>query len=36
MVYKLFDKKTAGSGVNTYVSNEKLSEKLHKPIITKF
>ena len=38
MVYKCFDKKCAGSGVNMHASkpafnNEKLAEKLHKPII---
>ena len=36
MVYKFFDKKSAGSGVNTNVNNEKLAEELHKPIIRKF
>ena len=44
MVYKIFDKKTAGSSVNTHANNErpldlatqKLAEELHKPIITKF
>ena len=44
MVYKFFDKKSAGSGVNTHVNNErpldlatqKLTEELHKPIIKKF
>ena len=38
MVYKCFDKKSAGSGVNMHANkpafnNEKLAEKLHKPII---
>ena len=38
VVYKCFDKKSAGSGVNMHASkpafnNEKLAEKLHKPII---
>ena len=33
MVYKLFDKKTMGSGVN---ENIKLADELHKPIIRKF
>ena len=38
MVYKFFDKKSAGSGVNTHANkcdfnNEKLAEELHKPII---
>ena len=32
MVYRFFDRKTAGSGVN----NEKLTETLHKTIIRKF
>ena len=41
MVYKFFDKKTAGSGVNTHayksaLNNEKLPEELHKLIIRKF
>ena len=45
MVYKFFDKKTAGSGVTTLVNkptiksmpqNEQLAEELHKPIIRKF
>ena len=41
MVYKFFDKKIAGSGVNTHaykfaLNNEKLPEELHKPIIRKF
>ena len=35
MVYTFFDKKTAGSGVNTHINNEKLAEQLHKPIIKK-
>ena len=39
-VYKFFDKKFAGGGVNTHASksafnNEKLAEELHKPIIKK-
>ena len=29
----LFDKKSAGSGVNAHVNNEKLAEEFHKPII---
>ena len=37
MVYKLFDKKSAGSGVtilaNKSTQNTQLSEELHKPII---
>ena len=44
MVYKFFDKKSAGSGVNTHANNahpldlatEKLAEELHKPIIKTF
>ena len=34
MVYKFFDKKSKGSGVNIEVKhNEQLAEELHKPII---
>ena len=36
MVYKLFDKKTAGGGVKSMLQNELLAEELHKPIIRKF
>ena len=41
MVYKFFDKKSAGSGpkhVNTKIApqNQQLTEELHKPIIRKF
>ena len=44
MAYKIFNKKTAGSSVNTHANNErpldlatqKLAEELHKPIIDKF
>ena len=44
MVYKLFDKKTSGSGVNAHESNEhplglamqELAEELHKPIVKIF
>ena len=37
MVYKFFDKKSAGSGVNIeLVHNEKLAKELHKPIIRNF
>ena len=41
VVYKFFDKKSAGSGINTHanksVQNEQqLPEELHKPIIRKF
>ena len=36
MVYKFFNKKSAGSGVNIEVKhNEKLAEELHKPIVRK-
>ena len=36
MVYKFFDKKTAGSGIKPMQQNGKLAEELHKPIIKKF
>ena len=41
MVYKFFDKKSAGSGVNTHANKsvqngQQLPEELHKPIIRKF
>ena len=36
MVYKLFDKKTKGSGVKSIPQNEQLAEELHKPIVKKF
>ena len=38
MVYKFFDKKSAGSGVNTKLApqNQQLAGELHKPIIRKF
>ena len=41
MVYKFFDKKSAGSDVNTHANksafnNENLAEELHKSIIRKF
>ena len=37
MVYKLFYKKGSGSGIkNENISNKKLAEELHKPIIRKF
>ena len=44
MVYNFFDKKSAGSGVNTHRNNERpldmamqnLAEALHKPSIRKF
>ena len=36
MVYKFFDKKSTGSGVNVPLEfNEQLAKKLHKPIIRK-
>ena len=35
MVYKFFDKNSAGSGVNMHANNEKLAEELHKPNIKK-
>ena len=39
MVYKFFDKKSAGNGVNMHANNEHpldSAEELHKPIIRKF
>ena len=36
MVYKFFDRKTAGSGIKSMQQNEQLAEELHKPIIRKF
>ena len=37
MVYKFFDKKSVGSGINTIKSNSSvLADELHKPIIKKF
>ena len=36
MVYKFFDEKSAGSGVNMHANNEKLAGELHKPIIRRF
>ena len=33
MVYKLFDKKTAGSGTKSMQQNEQLAEEPHKTII---
>ena len=35
MVYKFFDKKTAGSVIKSIPQNEQLPEELHKPIIRK-
>ena len=37
MVYKCFDKKSTGSGVNILLEfNEQVAEELHRPIIRKF
>ena len=37
MVYKFFDKKSTGSGVNVPLEfNDQLAKELHKPIIRKF
>ena len=36
MVYKCFDKKTAGSGIKSMLQKEQLAEELHKPLIRKF
>ena len=37
MVYKVFDKKSKGSGINTDVKpGEQLAKELHKPIIRNF
>ena len=39
MVYKFFDKKSTGIGVNTHENNERsldLAEELHEPIIRKY
>ena len=36
MVYKFFDKRTAGSGIKSMLPNEQLAGELHKPIIRKF
>ena len=36
MVYKFFDKKSAGSGINNEITqNQQLAEELHKQIIRK-
>ena len=35
MVYKFFDKKSSGSGINNEL-NYHLANELHKPIIEKF
>ena len=36
IVYKFYDKKTAGSGIKSMQQNEQLAEEIHKPIIRKF
>ena len=36
MVYKLFDRKAAGTGIKSMLPNEQLTEELHKTIIRKF
>ena len=37
MVYKFFDKKSKGSGINNEIKeNQQLANELHKPIIRKF
>ena len=37
MVYKSFDRKPKGSGINNEINqNEQLPEELHKPIIKTF
>ena len=36
MVYKFFDKKSAGNGIKSMPQNEQLAEELHKPINKKF
>ena len=37
MVYKLFDKKSAGSGIKNEITQyQQLAEELHTPIIRKF
>ena len=37
MVYKYFDKKSKGSGINNEIKqNKQLAEELHKPIMKKF
>ena len=36
MVYKFFDKKTAGTCIKSILQNEQLAEEPHKPIIRKF
>ena len=36
ILYKFFDKKTAGSGIKSMSQTEQLAEEFHKPIIKKF
>ena len=36
MVYKFFDKKTAGGGIKSMSENDQLAQELRKPIIIKF
>ena len=36
MVYKYFEKKTAGSGIKSIPQNEQLAEKFHKTITRNF
>ena len=36
MVYKLFNKKTSGSGIKSTPQNQQLAEEPHEPIIRKF
>ena len=36
MVYKCFDKKSKGNGLNMNANNETLAEELQKPIIRNF
>ena len=36
MVYKFFDRKTAGCGIKSMPQNRQLAKELHKPIIRKF
>ena len=36
IVYKFYDKKTAGSGIKSMQQNEQLAEEIYKPIIRKF
>ena len=36
MLYKFFDKRSAGCGVNIHANNEKVADELRKPFIKKF